>query len=210
MATYKTSSLGYDLNFSGPDTIEEYDKLAGKSGAALEDAVFNEIYRGTLPEWGDKWATELKALTKIERAVNTTATEKARAAAKDDEARAKVKDVLETVKSYDLRVKAAVASGSVDGVTLDDLKASAQRIADGVAVNPAPTRKEGGVKKDFLEKAESLLSGDPDILEGKISLWLTCVDFDLQRDDATGRPLKESLARFIAKYMDWKFQQEMA
>ena len=204
---YKTNSLGYKLSFNGPSTVEEFDKKAGKDGAALEGAVYEEIYRGTLPDWLDAWAVELKKITSIERLVDADATAAAKAKAKDDEARAKVKDVLETVKKYDARVRASVAKGEVAGedgviVTLETLQAAAQAVADKIEIDPAPSKREGSAKKDDLDKADEFLGGDQDILEGKISVWTSAVDFDLQRGD-DGKPLRESLARLIGKYIGY-------
>lgn len=44
--TYK--SLGLNVVISVPESVEEYDKLAGKDGAALADATVNTVYRSVL------------------------------------------------------------------------------------------------------------------------------------------------------------------
>lgn len=212
MAQYKTSSLGYKLTFNGPGTVEEYDQLAGRPNACLEDAVDNEIFRGTLPEWADPFVAALEKLTGIKRNVDADATEKAKNAAKSDEARAKVKDVLEKPKAFNNRVKALVEKGEVPHsetgtpLTVADLQALAQATADSISINPAPSRRQGAPKKDLLEKADNLLAGDADVLESKISVYQTAVDFDLVRGD-DGRPTRESLARLIGLYLDYLLDQ---
>lgn len=191
---YKTSSLGYDLVFRGPSTEEEYNSKAGtrESGrsAVLEDAVENEIYRGTLPEFQDKFADEILRITGIARAENTAATEKARARAKSPEAAEKVKPVLETVKTYHSRVLAQVG----DDVKAQ-LKAAAQAVADSIEIDPSAAERKGGVKKAYLDKAKSIIeSGEA---EAKIAKWRDAFDLDdVERDDA-GNPTLASLARMV-------------
>lgn len=51
MISKNYKSLGLLIALSVAASIEEYDTLAGKEGAALESAVNNEIYRGTLAEF---------------------------------------------------------------------------------------------------------------------------------------------------------------
>lgn len=191
---YTTSSLGYELKFRGPDSVEAYDAKAGarQSGrsACLEDAVENEIYRGTLPEWQDKFAAEILGITGVERAENTDATAKARARAKTPEAAAKVKPVLETVKTYHNR---AVANATDEQKA--ELKATAQAIADSIEVDPSASERKGGIAKAYTDKAKALLDGDADELEKKIAKWRDSFDLeDVERGD-DGRPTIASLAR---------------
>jgi len=93
--TYESTSCGLDLTFSGPESVEIYDQQSGKSGACLEDAVTNVIYRSTLPKWQRAFADALKALTKVERLVDSAATAKAQSRAKDATV---VEDVMEKAK----------------------------------------------------------------------------------------------------------------
>lgn len=45
------SSLGLDVKFSVPSTVEEYDQNAKKAGACLQDAIDNTAYRGSLSKF---------------------------------------------------------------------------------------------------------------------------------------------------------------
>lgn len=208
LAKYKSKSNGFALTFLGPASVEDYNRKAGREGATLEDAVGAEIAWGTLPEWASQFVARLEKLTGVPtRGIDEKATEKAKAAATTDEAKAKVKSVKEKEKSYIGRVRAAVDAGQVtdengNPVTAEALKALAQQVADQIEIDPSPSKRTGAPRKDDLEKADALLAGDADELEAKLSAWSQDIDFDLQRDDS-GRPVRESLARFVGKRVDF-------
>jgi hypothetical protein len=190
---YETSSLGYKLSFAGPDSVEEYDRLAGKTGACLEDACDNTIYRGTLPEFQDKFGEYLESMFG-KRQVNITATESAKARSKTPD---KVKDVMETWTRFHNRVTA-----NLDDAAKAELATKAQEIASGVTVDPSPSKRASGLSKDLRSKAESLLTLPTDQLEGKITKFLDQVEgFDLERGE-DNKPTQESLGRLIGAYLD--------
>jgi hypothetical protein len=192
-ANYETNSLGYKLQFKGPGSVEDYDRKGGKVGLCLEDGIDNTIYRGTLPEWQDAFGAELvKAFG--DRQVNTAATEAARTRSKTPD---KVKNVMETWSRYHARVMAGA-----DDATKAQWAATAQKIADGIEVDPSPSKRQAGPAKAFLTKADSWLTLDDNALEAKITPALAAVpDFDLARDEA-GKPERASLARLIELYVD--------
>jgi hypothetical protein len=195
MATYETNSIGFPLKFSGPDSVEAYDQKGGKQGLCLEDAIDNTIYRSTLPEWQDKFAPIVEQLTGVKRSVNEEATAAARARSKTPD---KVKDVLETVPRY---VKRAMANLSDEDKAA--LATEAQKVADGIEVDPSPSKRQGGLRKDLREKAESLLTLPVDQLESKITGYLEEIPgYDLERDsDNENKPQVESLARLVGEIM---------
>lgn len=51
MKNATVSSLGFDLNKQVPESVAEYDQLARRPNAALEDAVDSCLYRGTFAEF---------------------------------------------------------------------------------------------------------------------------------------------------------------
>lgn len=51
MKKSKYNSLGLDVEFSVPSTVEEFDQNAKKPGACLDEATNNIIYRGSLAEF---------------------------------------------------------------------------------------------------------------------------------------------------------------
>ena len=98
MATgvYETNSLGYKLSFNGPKSSKITIRKLVVVGACLEDACDNTIYRGTLPEWQDAFASAVEEKLKEKRGTDTAATERAKSRAKDP---SKIQDVPEKVPS---------------------------------------------------------------------------------------------------------------
>jgi hypothetical protein len=192
--SYETNSLGYKLSFNGPNTVEEYDQKAGRVGACLEDACENTLYRSTLPEWQDAWATKLAELTNQQRQVDKEATDKARSRAKDP---GKVQDILEKVKAYNQRVTAGMPEDQKNALAL-----AAQQVADSITVDPSPSKRAKGPDKALLAKAESLLTLPEDQLQQRIDKYMSRVEgFQLETDD-NDKPEKASLARLIGRYLD--------
>lgn len=201
MKSYTTSSCGIPLKFNGPESVEEYDKLAGKAGAIVEDAATAVIAWSTLPEWQEAFVKKLIDVTGSTRLVDEAATKKAKERAEDA---SKVKDVLEKETAYIKRAQATLKAGTpLTGVAdIAAFNALAQEVADGIAIDPAPSKKSGKPKKDLLEKAQQILARDVDAREAKITEFLNSVPgFDLERT-AEGVPSEESLARLIGKFLD--------
>lgn len=181
--------MGFKVNFKGPGTVEEYDTAAGKLGVCLEDAIDNTIYRSTLPELHEAIVPIVEEFTGTKRGVNTVQTEKNKSRAKDDAARAKVKDVMETVPTF---VKRAVAG--LDEVKVNELGVKIQVAADLIGIDPSPSKRKSGIPKEFLAKADSVLTLGPDAVEAKVTDWLTRVPgFEVERDE-NNTPTRESLA----------------
>lgn len=191
---YETNSLGYPLKFKGPGTVEDYDRVAGKVGVCLEDAVDNTIYRSTLPEWQDAFSKEIESKTGQKRQVNEKATADAKARSKSPD---KVKDIMETVRVYHNRVTAGMSDEDKKA-----LAAAAQVCADSIVVDPSPSKRQAGLSKDLRAKADSLLTLPTDQLEAKVTKYLDKVPgFELERDEAN-KPTTESLGRLIGQYLD--------
>jgi hypothetical protein len=198
---YETNSLGYKLRFNGPATVEEYDTAAGRKDACLEDACDNTIYRGTLPEWQSAWAKRLEEMTGVKRGVDQAATDRAKARSKKPE---EVADIPEKVKAYDARVKASMSDADKNA-----LNATAQEVADGIAIDPSPAKRQAGPGKDLLAKADSLLTLPEDQLQAKIDKYMAAVEgFELETDEESGKPDRSSLARLIGRYLDYLMAQE--
>lgn len=188
---YETSTMGFDVKFNGPDTVEDYDRAAGKVGSCLADACENTIYRSTLPELQSKLVDKIEALTGAKREVNQTATDAAKGRAKDP---SKVKDILETVPKF---VKRAIAGMSdADKAALQQ---EIQTIADGITVDPSPSKRQRGPAKDLLAKADQTLTLPEDEREAKITKWLGLVEgFELEREE-DNTPNRESLALLVGE-----------
>lgn len=53
MKTKEYTSLGVTVPFAVPESVDEFDKNAKRSGACLDEATNNVIYRGSLAEFRD-------------------------------------------------------------------------------------------------------------------------------------------------------------
>lgn len=60
-------SLGLKVLVNAPETAEEFDNLAGKIGACVEEAVNNVAYRDTLADFRSTFCEALEAETSIPR-----------------------------------------------------------------------------------------------------------------------------------------------
>lgn len=191
---YETSTAGISVKFPGPASVQEYDEAAKKEGQCLEDAVFNEIYRGTLPTLQEKAVPKLVELTGEALAINEKQTEKNRARAKTPEAAAKVKDVTETFSTYVGRLKALYAE---DKEILAQIDQVVQQTALETPVDPSPSSRAKGPGREYLDKADSILALPADQVEeklAKIQAAVPTVEFDR---DENGLPTRESLANGV-------------
>jgi hypothetical protein len=197
--TAKITSCGYDLEFPGPETVEEYDQKGGEVGLCLKDALSNTLYRGTLPEWQEEFARVLESTTGVQRGIDKEATEKLKARAKPG---AEVRSVPERFKAYNVRARATWAGE--DAAKLSQLAELAQQTADKIEVNPAPSPRGGaGVAKGDLLKADVILDLEPDAIEAKVTKMSAVIGdgFELARDE-NGKPERYGLARMISRYLD--------
>lgn len=190
-----------DLSFPGHDSPEDFDRDAGQQGACVEEGDTSICYRSTLPEFHDTFTPILEGLSNIKRGVNQEATDKAKSRAKDG---AKVKDVPESFITWANRVKAQMSDA--DWKAID---AAARECAAGIRIDASPGKRMAGPDKSLLAKADSQLQLPPDQLQAKVEKYLGTVEgYDLQMDEATGKPERVSYARLIGKYVDALIAQE--
>lgn len=203
---YSANSVGYKLQFPGPETVEEFDAKGG-AGSALEEAVASTIYRGTLPEFHEKFTPVLEKITGVTRGIDVEATEKRKAASKNP---ANVEDVLEKFKAFNARARAAYFSDENGAPLADEVIAEREKeLADAAAevaltieVDPSPSARAGLVNKGWLAKADDILSRDDDGIEAVVTKLLNGVgEFDLARDEE-GKPERSSLARLVGKFIE--------
>lgn len=68
MKSVTVSSQGFELNYSVPATIEEYNSLAPKrDNPVLEDAVQNILYRNVFNKFRDALVTKLEEISGVAR-----------------------------------------------------------------------------------------------------------------------------------------------
>jgi hypothetical protein len=193
---YETSSCGYNLKFSGPGTVEEFDKRAGKDGQCLENGVMKIMWHETLPEWQEAFAEVLHQRTGIARAVDEEATNRVKAKSKNPQ---NVTPLNERLRTYNARVHAEWVNGDENKKLA--LQQWAQETADTIQVDPASATPQAAAQKGDIAKANDILSHDSDYIEERVSKLLSKVpDFDILRDDE-GKPDAQSLARLINRYV---------
>lgn len=190
-----------DLPFPGHENAEEFDREAGEQGACVEEADASVAYRSTLPEFHKAFTATVEQLSGVKRGINEDATNKAKARAKDP---AKVEPVPESFITYANRVKASLSEA--DWKALDS---AARELAAQTKIDASPGKRQAGPGKDLLAKADSLLTLPADQLSAKTDKYLgVCEGFDLQMDEATGKPERTSLARLVGKYLEYMLAQE--
>lgn len=60
-------SLGLDIKLNTPETVDEFDGLAKRANACLDEATNNVVYRGMLAEYRETFCERVEQETKIER-----------------------------------------------------------------------------------------------------------------------------------------------
>ena len=72
MKSQQFKSLGLVVNLNVPETVEEFDLNAKKSGRALAEAINNVVYRDCLAEFRDNFCEKLESSTSVERKTKDT------------------------------------------------------------------------------------------------------------------------------------------
>ena len=70
-----------------------------------------------------------------------------------------------------------------------------------VPIDASPSKRIAGPGKDLLAKADSLLTLPQDQLQAKIDKYKGAVEHELETNEETGKPDRNSLARLIGKYL---------
>ena len=153
-----------------------------------------------MPEWHEKCLPVLEAAfgAEVPRLVNEKATASAKARAKDA---TKVDPVMESYPNYSERVKAFLVAAKRE-TEWNEYDREAKALAAATPVDASPAARSKGPNKEFIAKADDILSRADDAIEATVTKLLTAVDgFELQRDEA-GKPDRTSLARLVGAYMN--------
>lgn len=138
MKNITNNCLGFKVNVSVPESVDEFDKLAGKSGAALESATMNVVYRSWNNFFREKFSEHLAQATKIARKTEVVL-DKENNPKKDDEG-AEILRYTETAAEHVDHVFATlVKEGKAADVASAQAAyaADAQLIADSITFDPA-------------------------------------------------------------------------
>ena len=121
-----------------PESVEEFDQLAGRQGACLDSAVSNAVFRGHLNKARAAIVTALIEATGIARDV----------IGKDGD-----KDVLESEKDYVDRVTKG------EGKTINDYADVVAKAVDSLGPIDLTGARSGGPTKEYLAAADAVIEG---------------------------------------------------
>jgi hypothetical protein len=160
MINKTVSSIGFDLGVNVPETIDEYDALAKKAGAALESAVFNVLYRSTLAKFRAAFSEAVENNTGIPR--KTEVITKMDGTAKiDEESGEPMTRYIETENEYFKRVLAQlVLQGAFPSTeaAAASFQTLAQSTMDSIPFDPSETERAPSgprtVAKAYIKLAE--------------------------------------------------------
>lgn len=210
MQAVKVNSLGYDLDYQVPSSVEEFDQLAKQAGACLREATNNIIYRSTLAVFRDTFCEKVSEATGIARKTKIVKPEVRDAEGKVTQEQTEAWD--ETEKVYLDRVAAElVSSGAYP--TVEAAKASlaglAQETINGIAFDPSKAeRASAGPKKTpktYVDTAKAIVEacgGDLSVavqkFNAKNTIGLTLKP-DASLDDLAAGVWKDQLAQAKAR-----------
>lgn len=165
-AVYTNSTLDCTFPIRVPSTAEEFDQLAGRKGACLEEAIRNIVYRSVNHEFRAALCKKLEEHTGIPR--------EGREVGEGDKKRT---EYTETEKKYKARL---ILGGHVDQETC---QLFANEIAKTLKFDPSPGKRRGGPSKEIQVAAESILNAislgqsTAEIVSAKIAAKLGLGDF---------------------------------
>lgn len=211
MKTAKFKSLGLEVNLEVPASVEEFDTNAKRTGACLDEAINNVVYRGSLAELRDLFlhgreadketgATAFDGIeqkTKIERKTRDTGR-------KDKDGNA-ILTFGETEAEYFDRVCATQKVEPSSFQTLMDAAAKLVRF-DAAARERKPAAPKKLANK-YRETAEAILKG------AHLKRFVADVKAALGKEfKATGDKAKdaEALGWLVKEFADYKERQTLA
>jgi hypothetical protein len=161
MQNVTVNTLDFDLNYSVPETPEEFDQRAKQQGACVKEASNNVLYRVTFAEFRDLYTERLEKETGIERLTKVVKPEQRNEAGEITQEEVVAWD--ESEKKYANRVYAQlVADGKFP--TIEAARASflplAQKTIDSIPFDPSVAERTSGPKKTpktYVEVAQAII-----------------------------------------------------
>lgn len=156
MKTVVVSSQGFELNYSVPDTCEEYNRLAPKrENPVLEDAVSNVLYRNVLNKFRDQLVTKLEEVTGVARINSGTEDEPVW----ESEGKYMKRVIVEVAKQRGLDP----AAKATRELLLAEWTPTAQAILAGIKFDPSEREATGGqpsLAKTYINWASQAVQAD--------------------------------------------------
>jgi hypothetical protein len=153
MQAKKYNSLGVSVLLSVPSSIEEYDQLAKRVNATLDDAIDNVVYRSALADFRESFCAEVEKETGIARKRETVLDKDNNP--KKDESGNTVTKYSETEGDY---LKRVCSEKNYDDA--GPFQALADVVASTITFDPSVREKKEGsakVAKTYLEAADKII-----------------------------------------------------
>lgn len=202
MKDYKNSTMGLEVTLKVPDSNEEFDKLAGRTNAANEDAVKYNVLHGWNTEFRSAFVEAVEKDTKVAILVDQAKTDKA--PKKKD---GSVTNVMENDLVYFRRVLAETQRTAISFQPL------AQQVADSIPLQLSETARAGRIGKEYTSAAEELVSkaaaGTVDLSKVVANLERLNPGLTIEIDPETSQPTVEGLAKGIKANSDRKRAEDM-
>lgn len=132
MKSTEIKSLGFVLNVQTPSSADEFDQLAKRVGACLDEAVNNVLYRSYLAEFRDEFCDALAKQTGIERKEKITG---------------KTKAGNDIVVYAETEVEFVERVAAEKGVEVASFAGLASEVAAKITFDPSATERKAGAKK---------------------------------------------------------------
>ena len=149
MKTFSNNTHGTTVNVDVPETVEEYDTLAGKIGMALADAISNCVYRSWNPAFGRAAVKRLCEKYDVEVPQKHANGKPVFGAKKKDGTQS---PILLGSQQF---VKHLLDEGTMSE---DEWAEEATAIAKAVPFDPSESSGGGRIKKEYLETAANILT----------------------------------------------------
>tara|TARA_R110000868_G_scaffold300045_1_gene560358 strand:+ start:446 stop:1087 length:642 start_codon:yes stop_codon:yes gene_type:complete len=166
MITRKVNSLGFDLNYQVPASVEEYNGLApDRVNPCLEDAILSTWYRNGANKFRDKLCDAIEKSSGVKR-INAGTDDEPKW---ENESKFIKRAVAEVATSRGLDPAGKGVAESIRAEWQD----AAQKILDGIPFDPKEATREGGsnlVAKMYIEWAtKAVANGSATKLAGLLS-----------------------------------------
>lgn len=134
-------TLGLNIMISVPESVEEFNKLAGNPDQCLNDAIKNVAYRQAYPEFRKGLCEAVEKETGLARKTKTVGEGES------------AKEVISEKEA----VYIARALSEVEGFTEEKLQAVANDVAKSITLDPTPTERKKKAPKEIVNNAKGVL-----------------------------------------------------
>ncbi len=190
MVTKQCDSLGLKFNVSVPADVAEYDTLAKRPGACLNDAISSTLYRSTFADFRWKFVQAIEEMAKKDPRIPLMTRTKVKA-----EDGTESEEITETEAKYWKRVKAAL------GLETDE---AAQTFFATTISEIEKTLKCDPSLREKSEKAPSISKQITEMVDGVLAKGdATAAKFAKRLSKELGRAVEPTRESLLLAVKDW-------